>query len=47
MADFKSQIDPSLLSSTSLTSIFFSHCPLKKEKDFYDVAQPLGLNGFP
>jgi hypothetical protein len=32
MADFQSQIDLSLLSSTSLTSIFFSHCLLNRKR---------------
>jgi hypothetical protein len=31
MADFKSQIYLSLLSSTSLTYIFFPHSPLRKK----------------
>jgi hypothetical protein len=47
MADFQSEINLSLLSSTSLTSIFIPHS-LPREKDFfYDLTQPLVVSGFP
>jgi hypothetical protein len=46
MADFQSEINLSLLSSTSLTSIFISRS-LPREKDFYDLTQPLVVSGYP
>jgi hypothetical protein len=29
-----------------MTSIFFSHCLIKKENHFYDLAQPIVVNAF-